>query len=125
MYHSSVGAIVAAGDTVKTTLGELEVPAGASKLIGVACHALGGPGNTTLENVTGMFELESRTVANLIPCQFLLDCVPVLTSAPASVKPTIWPVDVPVAPGNKIECFVTMDMAQTIANTCRWMAIWE
>ena len=121
---SQVSGIVAAGDTVKTTLGSLDVPKSAKRIIGVWCHAMGGPGNTTLENVTGIFELESPDLS-LQPLQFPLDCLTITGTGVGAINPRVFPVDIPVTGLETITCFVTLDMAQTLANTCRWGLIYD
>jgi len=121
---SQVSAVTAAGDTVKTLIDALTVPQTAKRIIGVWCHALAGPGATTLENITGIFELESPDV-NIVPFQLPLDCVVVLTNGVGAMSPRVWPVDVPVSGGAKISGYVTMDMALTVANKARFGLIYE
>ncbi|GAH90814.1 unnamed protein product [marine sediment metagenome] len=123
MWKQQVSGVVAAGDTAKTSLGTLVVPQDVSKIIGLYCHAVGGPGNTTLENITGMFELESPTQP-LVKSQFLLD--PVVEGVQGvGLSAKSWPCDIPVTPGSTIEGFITMDMAITLANTCRFQVTYE
>jgi hypothetical protein len=120
MYKYAASAVVAAGDTTKTSLGSLTVPAGVKKIVGVWAYALGGPGITTLENVTGIVELESVDIP-VQPCQIPLEPVGVLTGGTPASQIKVWPLDIPVASvGSIITAYVTMDMAQTVANTCRW-----
>ncbi|GAH94392.1 unnamed protein product [marine sediment metagenome] len=123
MFKQQVSGVVAAGDTAKTSLGTLIVPGDVSKIVGLYCHAVGGPGNTTLENITGIFELESPTDPLPIS-QFLLDpVVEGVQGASLSAKP--WPCDISVRPGMTIQGFITMDMAITLANTCRFQVTYE
>lgn len=119
-FKQVVSAKTAHGDTTKTLIDTITVPQGVSRLIGFAGHAVGGAGVTTVENVTGYFELESDDF-QITPAQFLMDCITVLTSGSAPFKPTQWPCDIPVVPGGKIKIYATMDLAQTVANTCRAM----
>jgi len=123
MWKQQCSGVVAAGDTAKTSLGTLTVPGNVSKIIGLYCHALGGPGNTTLENVTGMFELESPTDPLPIT-QFLLDPVAEALQG-VSVRSMPWPCDIAVREGQTIQGFISMDMAQTLANTCRYQVTYE
>lgn len=123
MFHSAASAVVAAGDTVKTTLGALTIPKTVKAIVGIWAYATGGPGNTTLENVAGIIELESPDL-NLAPMQLPLDCLTVLTSGVGAFSPRVWSVNIPVQGGEEITCYVTMDSAQTIANTCRWGLIY-
>ncbi|GAH98846.1 unnamed protein product, partial [marine sediment metagenome] len=102
-WKQQCSAVVAAGDTAKTSLGTLVVPGNVNKIIGLYCHALGGPGNTTLENITGMFELESPTDPLPIS-QFLLDPVAEGVQG-ASLSSKAWPCDIPVREGMTIQGF--------------------
>lgn len=120
---AQVSACTAAGDTVKTKIDELQVPQSCKAIIGVWCHALAGAGLTTLENVTGIFELESPDVA-LQPLQFPLEQVGVLTSGTPAIPTKVWPVNIPVSGGEKITGYVTMDMAMTVANKARFGLIY-
>lgn len=125
MFHAqTISAPVAAGDTTKTTLGSLTVPKLAKKIVGIWAYATGGPGVTTLENVSGIVELESPDIA-LQPLQLPLDVVTVLTSGSAAYSPRIWNVDITVNGGEVITCYVTMDMLITVVNTCRWGLIYS
>jgi hypothetical protein len=119
MLKYLVSSSVAAGDTVKTTLGTITVPAGAKAIVGLWAYAMGGPGFTTLENLTGIVELESPDV-NLQPCQIPLEPAGMLTGGAISSQTKVWPMNVPVHGSERITAYVTMDMAQTVANTCRW-----
>lgn len=119
MFHAASSAVVAAGDTTKTTLGTLTIPKTVKAIVGFWAYAVGGPGVTTLENVSGIVELESPDI-NLAPMQLPLDCVTVLTSGSAAFSPRVWSCNIPVQGGEEITAYVTMDMAQTVANTCRW-----
>lgn len=124
MYHAqTIASPVAHGDTTKTTLGALTVPKKANRIIGFWAYAVGGAGVTTVENVSGIVELESPDIS-LQPMQFPLDICVVLTSGVASWSPRVWNVDIPVSGGEEITCYVTMDLAQTVANTCRWGVIY-
>ena len=125
MRHAMASAIVALGDTVKTSMGVLSIPKGARRIVGLWGHAVGGAGNTTLENVTGIMEFESDSL-KLQPMQFPLDSLAVTgTLGSAGLKPTVWPVNIPDPGNTDIECFMTLDLAQTIANTGRWGLIYE
>jgi hypothetical protein len=125
MYRSQVSALTAHGDTVKTLIGTLTAPGGVTNIVGIWGYALGGAGLTTLENVSGILELESDSVS-LVPCQFPLDIVAVLTSGVAAISPRVWAVLIPVTQGvTQIKGYVTMDMAQTVAGTARFGLIYN
>jgi hypothetical protein len=118
------GASVAAGDTVKTSLGTITLPANSRQILGVWAYGVGGPGATTLENVTGIVELESPDV-NLQPCQIPLEQVGMLTGGAFTVQSKVWPMNAQVHGTERITGYVTMDMAQTVANTCRFGLVVE
>jgi hypothetical protein len=114
-----VGASTAAGDTTKTSLGTIQLPAGTRTIVGAWGYAMGGPGFTTLENVTGIIELESPDI-NIQPCQFPLEPAGMLTGGGISSQTKVWPINASVKGGERITGYVTMDMAQTVANTARF-----
>lgn len=124
MRHVSISASTALGDTAKTSIGVISMPKSAKRIVGFGGYAIGGPGNTTLENVTGVLEIEA-TVLHLSPQEFPLDCLALTGTGMAVLQPRIWPISV-ASPGNTdIEGFMTLDMAQTLANTGRWFIVWE
>jgi len=124
MIKAQASAATAAGDTTKTSIDTLTVPKSAKMIVGIWAHAVAGPGTTTLENVTGILELESPDL-NLQPLQLPLDCVAVLTSGSVAFSPRIFPANIPVNGGEKITGYVTMDMALTVANKARFGLIYE
>lgn len=124
MYKSQVSAKTAHGDTTKTKIDTLTVPQGVNRIVGVAVEVAGGAGITTLENLSGLFELESQDV-NIVPAQFLTNNAIVLTSGVAAWQPKVWPTDIKVVGGAKIDGYITMDLAQTVAGTCRFMLIYD
>lgn len=123
-FHAQVSAATATGDTVKTLIDTIQVPQTATRIVGVWGHGLAGAGLTTLENVTGILELESPDIA-LQPMQFPLDCVVCLTSGTAALQPRVWPVNIPVHGGEKIAGYITMDMTITVANKGRFGLVYE
>jgi hypothetical protein len=104
--------LTATGDTVKTLIDTLTVPASAKMIVGVWCQAVAAATMTSGEAITGMLELESDDL-NLTPMQLPLDCVQVLTSGAVAFSPRVWNVMIPVKGGEKIRGYVTMDVAQT------------
>lgn len=119
MLNYQTSALVAAGDTVKTSIGEITILK-AGKIIGVWCYAEGTAGLTTIVPNSGIFELESAQVNNLLPASFPLAIAQALTSGASAKDVKVWPMDLPCKANDKIECKVTMDVAQTGGNTCRW-----
>ena len=117
-----VSAITAAGDTAKTSIGNITIPSNAKRILGFWGHAVGGPGLTTLENVTGIIEVESDDM-NITPMQFPIEAVGVLTSGAPPIATKVWPVNIPVNGKETLKGYITMDMVITAANTCRWGVI--
>jgi len=114
-----IGASVATADTVETSLGTITLTAKARMVIGVWCHAQGGAGNTTLENVTGTFRLQS-TDLDLSPIVLPLPLY-VLTGTGAALSDVkVWPIEIPVGGTEGIEALITLDLAQTINPTARF-----
>ncbi len=124
MRHAMVSGITALGDLVKTSMGKITLPTKARRVIGVWGHALGGPGNTTVENLTGIMEFESTSL-DLAPMQFPLDCLTITGTGVQHVAPKVWPVDWQGVASAEITCYMSLDLAQTIANTGRWGLIYE
>lgn len=125
MRHAMVSAKTSLNGTTKTSMGDITLPTNAKRVIGVWAHALGGAGNTTLENVTGIFELESESL-NLAPMQFPLDNLTITGTLGATISPVkVWPVDWAPAANAKITGYITLDLAQSITGTGRWGLIYE
>lgn len=123
MYKSQVSALTATGDTSKTTIDTITVPAGVSRIVGVIWNAIAGAGLTIAEAATGIGELESDDVS-IVPCQHILPMFTLLTSGCTSQNPWIQPTDIPVVAGNRIKGSITMDMAQTSAFKARFQLIY-
>jgi hypothetical protein len=124
MIKAQVSAATATGDTVKTLIDTITVPKNAKMIVGIWAHALAGAGGTTLENITGIFELESVDI-NLQPLQLPLDCVALVGTGMAAISPRIFPANIPVNGGERIVGYVTMDLAQTVAGKARFGLIYE
>jgi hypothetical protein len=122
--HGDVTNATATGDTTETSIGTVTFSSKAKKIIGVWCYAIAGAALTTAEAATGFFRLDSGDL-NLAPAKFPLAIVNALTSGVAALNPQIIPVDIPVKGLEKIEVFVTMDMAQTGALKARAGFIYE
>jgi len=117
-FKQMVTAKTATGDTVKTLIDTVTVPAGCTKLVAVASNVYGSGALTTAEAGTGYLELESDDIS-IVPAQFLLDTVSMLTGGAIGFTPKQWPCDILVSAANRIKVYVTMDMAQTGALTAR------
>lgn len=125
MLHYMVSASTASGDTTKTLVDTITMPAGAKKLVGIGATVVGGAGITTLEDISGILELESSDFPNLMPQQFLLDQVCVLASGVGVIKPTIYPLNVPTRGSERISIYVTIDMALTVNSKIRAMIVYD
>jgi hypothetical protein len=119
MLKYLVSAKTATGDTVKTLIDTITLPAGAKGVLGVWSEAFCGAGMTTLENISGILELESPDI-NIQPCQVPLTPVVVLTSGVGTPKIQTWALNWAVKGGERISGYITMDLAQTIALTGRF-----
>lgn len=116
-----VSAITALGDTAKTSLGNITLPSNARRIVGFWAYCTGGPGYTTLENQTGICEIESDDM-NIVPLQFPFEGAGGLTGD-SNLPNKVWPVDIPVRGKETLKGYGTMDMAITLANTGRWGVI--
>lgn len=124
MLKYLAGAATASGDTVKTSLGTLTLPSGAKQIVGAWVAGHGGAGMTTLENVSGILELESPDV-NLQPCQIPLDTIAIVGTGMAAVPVKVWPMNVPVTTGVRVTGYVTMDQALAINPSVRFGLVVE
>lgn len=116
---AQVSALTATGDTTKTLIDTITIPASSKMIVGVWAYAGAAAAMTTAEPVTGILELESDDLP-LTPMQLPLDCIQVLTSGAVAYQPRVWNVSIPVKGGEKVRGYVTMDMAQTGALKARF-----
>lgn len=112
LYYQA-GASVATTDTTEVSFGTITLTAKAKMVIGVWCHVQGGAGNTTLENVTGTFRLQS-TDLDLSPIVLPLKVFAITGTGAVIAEVKVWPIELPVGGTEGIECLVTLDLAQTI-----------
>ena len=112
MFKQIVTAFTAVADTTETLIDTVTVPDGVSKLVGVATIPCASATLTSGECCVGKVSLKSDD-RGIEPCQFLTDCVDILTSGCAALKPTQWPCLVPVSPGNRIKVYGAYASAQT------------
>jgi len=128
-YKSMVSVLTAqnATETTKTLIDTLTVPQGVSKLVGVATQ-ISASGLTTLEDVTGIVELESDDMSPWGGTQQFLvggGINTVVTSGVACLPPFIWPANIPVTAGSHIKCSVTFNKAQTVNPSTRVLLMFE
>lgn len=124
MRFSQVGASTATGDTTKTSIGTITITSKARRIIGIIAHALGGAGNTTLENLTGILEIESSDL-DVAPQQYILDCNSITGTGMAAISPRVWPADIVCAGKEILTGYITLDLAQTINPSARWGLLTE
>lgn len=124
MQHCQCSDSTATGDTVKTSIGAITLTAKAKRIIGFGAYATGGAGNTTLENVSGILEVESSDLS-IAPQVYPLDTVSITGTGMAALSPRIWPTEIACNGGETLTGFVTLDLAQTINPSARWFVITE
>lgn len=120
MIKYLTSALVATGDTVKTEIETLVLPASTKAILGVWSYADAGASVTIAEPVTGILELESEDLP-ISPCKVPLEQVVLLTSGMTSVPSHVWPLNAGGALGGaRIKGSITMDMAMTSAFKARF-----
>jgi len=117
--HYQISSAVALTDTTEKSLGTITVSGKAKMLIGVWCLPNGGAGNTTLENVSGKFRLSSPDVS-FEPAEFPLPELTITGTGVSRGEAKVWPLETPVPANAKVECLVTLDLAQTVNSTARF-----
>ena len=116
-WQSSVA--TARGATgIKTAVGNIVIPKGATKITAIWSQVFGGALLTTAEAVSGILEVESPDVSG--PLQFPTDTVNMLTGGSAQLPTHIIPVNIPVAGGATLTGSITMDDTVTGACLLRW-----
>jgi len=128
-YKSMVSVLTAqnATETNKTLIDTITVPQGVKKLVGVGVnHMAGSGGGTTLENQSGILELESDDMSPWTGTQtFLTGTAAFLTSGSIYAPPFIHPCDIAVSPGAHVKCSTTFDLALTVGAKCRVQLVFE
>jgi hypothetical protein len=112
------------GSTVETNIGEIQLSARASRIIGVWVNALGGDTMTSTEAITGILRLDSPDIS-MAPFKIPLDQVSALTSGVAALPTHIIPVNIPAKGQAKVTGYITIDDTTTGAIKCRWGLIYE
>lgn len=124
---SQASAILAVGTTTATTrtlIDTITTPQSARMIVGIWAYIAGGAGVTTLENLSGIFDLDSPDYP-LTPLQLPLDIAGALSSGAFAFSPRIFPANIPILGGGKVLGYVTLDLAQTIAHKARFGLIYE
>src|SRR4030042_2199496 len=128
MFKSIVSELTAqnATETTKTLVSTITCPQGVKNLVGVG-YQISAAGLTTLEDVTGIIELESDDMAPWGGTQaFLMGGVLTgVTSGVAALPPYIHPCMIPVTPGSHIKVSATFNKAQTVNPSTRAQLVFE
>jgi len=124
MTFADCTSATATGDTTETLMGTITLSSKAKRITGVWAYAMGGATLTIAEAATGIFRLQSDSV-DMSPSKFPLDWEAILTSGAVAGQTHIIPVDIPVVGLAQINCYITMDMAQTSAFKGRVGIIYE
>lgn len=123
MQTYMMSALTAHGDTTKTLIDTITLPADCKAIVGVGCYADAGATLTSAEPVTGILELESDDFGDIVPCVIPVQRVNILTSGAVTSKVDIYPVDIrsPKLGKARIKGSVTLDLAQTGAQKARFI----
>ncbi len=124
MFHSQMSTYTATGDTVKTSIGEIQIPKTVKRIIGIMAYCSGGAGLTTLENISGILELETPDL-NISPIQLPFEIVAIVGTGMTSHQARVWPVNIPVSGGETITGYATMDQALAINPGARWGLLYD
>jgi hypothetical protein len=117
--HWQASVATARGATgIKTAIGTIIVPKGASKIKAIWSVVLGGAVLTTAESISGILEIESADISG--PLQFPLDQENMLTGGDAHLPAHIIPTNIDVAGGASIVGSITLDDTVTGALLFRW-----
>lgn len=126
MIKYLTSALASPSGTTKTSGNSISVPAGTKKILGVWAY-VSGPGLTTLECVSGKFNLESSDLPEIQPCEIPIAITNVVTSGVGVYEVKVWPLNTPVPAGAAISItgYFTLDMALTVVETGRWGLVIE
>ena len=128
MFKSMVTSLVAAEatETTKKLIESVTIPQGVKHLVGVGAQ-ISTAGMTTLEDVTGILELESDDMAPWGGTQaFLVNGMQTATTSGAvALPPYIHPTMIPVTAGAHNKVSVTFNKAQTVNPSVRAQLVFE
>jgi len=124
---SKMSSATASGDTTRTSIGTVTLPANVKKITGIAAYGAAAGAMTTAEAITGKVDFSFSGVENGPPnFEIPLVGVSALTSGAVSIPNEVYPTgDLGKVANAVIEGFVTMDMAQTGALKCRFTVFFE
>lgn len=118
-----VGTATAAGDTTETSIGTITLPSNARRVVGIGV-VQGGPGLTSAEGNAGMFRVSCNSL-DIAPGKFPVDGGNQLTTGVYQQDIRVWPVSYAPVANAQFTFYVTMDEAQTVANTFRPFIVFE
>lgn len=120
-----VTAYTAAGDTTETSIGTINMPGDARRVLYVGVSQ-GGAGLTTAQGTAGMFRVSNNAI-DLTPAKFPIDGGNQLTTGVYQQNFRLWPVNwtSKALPNSVFTIYVTMDMAITAANGFRGFIVYE
>jgi len=121
-YVSS--ALVTTTDTTEKSIETITLHAGVVRIISFWCMGHGGAGETTLENVSGIFKIQSVDLPALkvtIP----IECLTITGTGVGIITPRLWPLNRQVSGQWKIEGLITMDITLAINPVARWGMVLE
>jgi len=122
--HYQATALTASGDTTKTKIDTITVPKGARQLVGIIQYHCAAAALTTVENLTGIIQLESDDV-KLQPMTIPLDVIAIVGTGAVAYVPPMRPIGMAIQAGADIDVYVTLDLAQTGALKSRVVFVWD
>lgn len=119
-----VDAALNATETTETSLGNITVPLGAKKIVGV--YGTANVLTTTAELASGKFRFTQGQQAGVWTFPLLIHSAPLgATAAPAALGHQIIPVDIPCRENDTMTFFATLNVAQTGACRAQCGVIFE
>lgn len=115
-----------ATETTKSLISTVTCPQGVRALVGVG-YQISAAGLTTLEDVTGIMELESDDMSPWGGTQaFLMGGMCTMTTGgQAALPPYVHPCHIPVTAGAHIKVSTTFNKAQTVNPSVRAQLVFE
>lgn len=127
-FKSMISVLTAASatETTKTLIDTITVPQGVKNLVGVG-YQISASGTTTLEDQTGVLELESDDMSPWGGTQqfLMLGIAHCVTSASAFLNPFVHPCMINVTAGSHIKISATFNKAQTVNPSVRAQLVFE
>ena len=122
----SVEAALNSTETTETSLGNVTIPLGAKKIVGV--YGIATVLTTTAEAASGKYRFVQAAGpggVHSFPLQIAQGPAGTLASPGWNVRPNFVPVDIPCKETDTISCYAVLDVAQTGTCRCRVGFIFE